>query len=120
MDLEAKVEGEFTYLKPLSKSIDATVSTDFKGRVIDLINQGNNFYILNLSRVDFIDSSGLSAMISILKTLTLNNGDMVICEIQKPVLNLLNLTRMNNVFKICPNEKEGLEFLTKKKKTNVT
>lgn len=118
MNLETKKDQEFIFLKPLDQSIDATVSTEFKGRVIDLINQGNNFFLLNLSQVDFIDSSGLGAMISILKTLYLNNGGIVLCELKKPVINLLNLTRMNNVFKICSTEKDGLESLINLKKTS--
>lgn len=111
MNLETKKAGEFVCLKPLNQNIDATASTEFKARVVDLINQGNNFFLLNLSQVDFVDSSGLGAMISILKTLTQNNGDIVLCEMKIPVQNLFNLTRMNSVFRICSNEKEGLESL---------
>lgn len=112
MNLEKKKSGEFVVLKPLDKNLDATNSAEFKGRVLDLIQQGNNFFILNLSAVDFVDSSGLGAMISILKTLTLNNGHLVLCELKNPVQNLLNVTRLTNVFKICSTESEGLESLT--------
>lgn len=116
MNLETKKNGEVIFVKLLSQNIDATVSSEFKGRMVDLINQGNNFFLLNLSQVNFIDSSGLGAMISVLKVVTLNNGNIVLCELKTPVENLLKLTRMNNVFKICANEKEGLEFLINIKK----
>lgn len=111
MHLEVKKTGELMVLKPMSQNIDALVSNEFKGRVLDLISQGNNYFVLNLSEVKFIDSSGLGAMISILKTITLNNGDIVICELTNPVQNLLTLTRMNSIFKMCASEKEGLESL---------
>jgi anti-sigma B factor antagonist len=111
MDLETKKSDDIVFLKPLKQNIDATASTQFKARVMDLINQGNNFFLLNLSDVEFVDSSGLGAMISILKTLKLNNGDIVLCNLNMAVLNLFNLTRMNNVFNIRSNEKEGLEAL---------
>jgi len=117
MNLETKEVEGFIFLKPLKQNIDVTVSTEFKAKIVDLINQDNNFFLLNLSQVDFVDSSGLGAMISILKMLTLNNGDIVLCELQDPVLNLFTLTRMNNVFKICSSEKEGLESLVKTKKS---
>ncbi len=113
MNIETRKEGEIVFVKPLSKNIDASVCTDFKGRVVDLINQGNNFLLLNLSLVDFIDSSGLGAIISILKTLKLSNGKIVICDMKNPVLNLFKLTRLDHVFEICSNEKEGLALLTK-------
>ncbi len=116
MDLEIKKTPEFVILKPISSSIDATVSTDFKGRVMDLINQGNNFFLLDMSQVDFVDSSGLGALISILKAISLNNGEIVLFELKVPVKNLFDLTRMNSVFKICSSEREGLEFLSNAKK----
>lgn len=112
MNIETKKNGRLICVKLLSQNIDATVSNEFKGRMNDLIQQGNNFFILNLSQVKFIDSSGLGALISILKTLTLNNGDIVLCELNGPVQSLLKITRMENIFKICPNEEEGTQFLT--------
>lgn len=111
MNLETKKTGEFVFLKPIKQNIDATASNEFKSRVMGLINQGNIFFLLNLSQVDFVDSSGLGAMISILKSLKLNNGDIVLCEVNPAILNLFKLTRMNNIFKICSTEKEGLEAL---------
>lgn len=116
MDLETKKSDDLVFLKPLKQNIDATASTQFKARVMDLINQGNNFFLLDLSEVEFVDSSGLGAMISILKTLKLNNGDIVLCDLNSAVLNLFNLTRMNNVFKICKDEKEGLQALVEIRK----
>lgn len=116
MNLETKKAGEFIFLKPLKQNIDATASTEFKARVVDLINQGNNFFLLDLSQVDFVDSSGLGALISILKSLTINNGNIVLCGLNTPVLNLFSLTRMNSVFKICSNEAEGLKSLIETKK----
>jgi anti-sigma B factor antagonist len=115
MNFESKKEGDIILVKPLSKKIDAASSKEFKGSMVDLINQGNNFCLLNLSQVDFIDSSGLGAIISILKNLRLNKGNIVICEIKAPVLNLLKLTRMDQVFDICSNEKDGLALLINSK-----
>jgi anti-sigma B factor antagonist len=111
IDLETKKMGHCMLLKPLNKSIDSTVSTDFKSRVVDLIKQGNNHFLLNLSNVNFVDSSGLGAMISIMKTLALNNGKIVFCQINDPVMNLLDMTSMNKIFKICSDETAGMEIL---------
>lgn len=115
MNLEVKTEGRIVYVKPITKNLDASVSTDFKAKVMDLINQGNTRLLLDLSQVDFIDSSGLDALISILKNLSLNNGNIVICEIKSPILNLFKLTRMDQVFKIYPHENEAVAFLMHEK-----
>lgn len=120
MDLETKKKGEVIFLKPLCKNIDVTCTTDFKARIIDLIHQGNNFFLLNLSEVDFMDSSGLGAVITILKTLTLNNGDIVLCGLQTPISSLFKLTRMDRVFQIYPNQEEAYTQLMNKKNSLCT
>lgn len=119
MNFEEKKDGDILILKPISRNIDVTVSTEIKGKFVDLINRGNNFFILTLSQVEFVDSSGLGALISILKTIALNNGDMVLCELNNPVMSLLKLTRMTNIFKICPTEQEGIQLLSTLRQTHV-
>jgi len=47
-----------------------------------LITNGNKRIVLNLSNVDCTDSSGLGAIVSILKQLT-DRGGLVLCEIKE-------------------------------------
>lgn len=115
MDLETRKSGEVLIIKPLSKNIDVTVSNYFKGIVIDLINQGNSQFLIDFSAVTFIDSSGLGSLISILKNVSYNNGNIALCNVQNTVMNMFNLTRMNMVFKIFPTEKEAFDYLMKSK-----
>lgn len=113
MDLETRKKGNVIFLKILDKSLDATISANFKGRVMDLINQGTNTFILNLSNVDFIDSSGLGSIISILKNLTLNNGNLILCGANSPVVNLLSMTQLDRVLQVYPNEEEAINSINK-------
>lgn len=103
------VEG-VSIVKPLSARIDASVSTEFKGRLIDLINNGNTLIIINLNNVNFIDSSGLGIMISIFKILK-EKGKLAFCEIKSPVMQLFALTRTDKIFKIYNLESEALKAL---------
>ncbi len=115
MQLEDKKIGNVLIVKPLEKRIDASSATDFKGKMVDWVNGGNNRIVLNLSLVDFIDSSGLGAIVSSLKTIG-NNGDLVICGVRDTVMSLFRLTRMNRVFQIFVSEEEALSALANTKK----
>ena len=112
MDMEEKKIGDILVVLPREKRIDASVSTGFKGKMVDWINQGNRRIILDLSHVDFIDSSGLGAIISSLKTIG-SDGDLVICGVRETVMGLFRLTRMNRVFQIFTDESEAIEALSK-------
>jgi len=112
MEIEERKVGNVLVVLPREKRIDASVSTGFKGRMVDWINQGNRHIVLDLSEVDFIDSSGLGAIVSSLKTLG-NDGDLVICGIRETVMGLFKITRMNRVFQIFATESEAIEALSR-------
>lgn len=112
MQIEDVRIGNILIVTPIEKRIDASVATEFKGRMVDWINAGNTRIVLDLSNVDFIDSSGLGAIVSILKTIG-NNGDLVISGIKETVMGLFHLTRMNRVFQIFPSREEAIRALSK-------
>ncbi|MBN1103402.1 MAG: STAS domain-containing protein [Deltaproteobacteria bacterium] len=111
MEISCSAVGDVLVVVPEEKRIDAYSAPDFKGRMVDWINSGHTRLILDLSCVEFIDSSGLGAMVSTLKTIG-NRGDLVICGVQKAVMNLFQLTRMNRVFRIFPSREEALTSLS--------
>lgn len=114
MQLEEKKSGEILIVKPLEKRIDASSATDFKGKMVDWISSGHNRIVLNLSMVDFIDSSGLGAIVSSLKTIG-NNGNLVISGLRETVMSLFRLTRMNQVFQIFSSEEDAVKALSSSK-----
>lgn len=110
MEIQSAKIDEVTIIKPLAKRIDASVATEFKGKIVDTINAGNFRIVLDLSNVAFIDSSGLGAIISSLKTIG-GNGDLVICGMNETVMGLFKLTRMNLVFRIFSTQPEAIQAL---------
>lgn len=113
MDIETKKEGNILCIKPLGNSINASTCAGLKNKFLDQISQGHKAILLNLSHIDFIDSTGLGVIISLLKTVAQNKGFLAICEVKAPINDLFALTRLNNIFQMCPNENEGVQSLTK-------
>jgi anti-sigma B factor antagonist len=107
MQIEDKRMGNILVVRPLDARIDASSAPDFKGRMLDWIQEGNASILLDLSEVDFIDSSGLGAIVSSLKAVG-HEGDLVICGVRETVMSLFRLTRMNRVFQIFASEQEAL------------
>jgi len=97
----------------LEKRIDAATATEFKEKMSNWIGAGNKRIVLNLTEVDFIDSSGLGAIVSSLKKIG-TEGDLVICAVKETVMSLFRLTRMNRVFDIFPSEDEAVRSLSGK------
>ena len=102
-----KTVGPVTVLTPRENRIDASVATAFKGQIVDFTNRGTSTIALDLGGVDFMDSSGLTAIISSLKTVNLSGGKMVVCNLTPNVLKLFKLTKLDKVFQVYPDENKA-------------
>ncbi len=122
MDFETQNVDNILLVKPLEKRIDASTSTAFKAGITDFILKGDKFLLLNFDKVEFVDSSGLGSLISILKTLASTKGNMALCRVNSSIFNLFSVTRMDKIFFIAKSESEAKDFLEdwrKKKWMNI-
>lgn len=65
-----------------------------------IIEAGHGKLILDLAGVSFMDSSGLSVLISAYKSIRAKGGDMVLLGLTPTVQSLIELTRLQQVFEI--------------------
>lgn len=107
MQIEDRREGEVLIVKPMEASLDAYAATSFRERMADHILQGNRHIVLDLTEVNFLDSTGLGAIVSSLKRLE-GNGTMVICHANEMVMDVFRLTRMDRVFPIVGTSDEAV------------
>ncbi len=111
MDLKDRKQGDILIIKPMGERLDASVATDFKKKMADFIDAGNEVIVLNMSEVKFIDSSGLGAFISLLKRIG-QKGELVVCGMRASILSLFHMTRLNNVVRIYSREEEAVSDLS--------
>ena len=89
------------------KRLDASAAPAFRQAVLKVIDSGENRLVLDLAGVEFVDSSGLGAMVAILKSLG-GRGAMAVCNASTGVLGLFRLTRMDKVFSIVASRDEAV------------
>ncbi|MDX1671822.1 MAG: STAS domain-containing protein [Balneolaceae bacterium] len=70
----------------------------FRDDLHSLIDQGKTNVVVDLSKVKFINSSGLGILIGGLTTMRNADGDLVICGADKKIRNLLMVTQLISVF----------------------
>ena len=81
--------------------IDAAIATRFKDRLREIVLRGRKPVRLDMRRVDFMDSSGLGAMIAVRKALP-ESLPLVLEGLTPNVERVFRLTRMDSVFEIRP------------------
>jgi anti-sigma B factor antagonist len=111
MQIEVASEGGATIVRPAGDRLDIEVAADFRTMLLSLIEQGNRHLVIDMKAVTFIDSSGLGALVSALKTLkrTSGSGDVRLARVQPPVISLLEIIRLNRVFTSYPSVEQAIQ-----------
>jgi anti-sigma B factor antagonist len=100
MWIHVEQTGAATIVRPVTERLDVEVAAIFRSELLSLIDQGRRHLVVDLHHVLFIDSSGLGALVSALKTIKRSSsaGDVRLARPQAPVLSLLDIIRLNRVF----------------------
>jgi len=69
--------------------------------------------LLDLSKVRFVDSSGLGSILAILKRIRAQGGEMAACGMAKPVKVLFDLVRLDRVLVSHDDRESAIAFLNK-------
>lgn len=108
MNLNLETINGFNVLIIKEERIDAHNSAELKDYLLKMIENGKIRILINLGDVRFIDSSGLGALLSGNKQTALKSGKLALINIQKQVLSMFELTRLNRVFEIYADMNEAL------------
>lgn len=92
-------------ITPTSKRLDASVAVDFRSKALAIIEVSHLPLVLDLAQVEFIDSSGLGVFVSLMKAV---DGRIALCNVGKPVMQLVTLTRMDKILAIVTDEAAAL------------
>lgn len=108
MTLNETAHGDVLLVTVEEPRIDAARAPAFKAAMAERIDGGHVRLILDLSKVDFVDSSGLGAIVSCLKRIG-PRGSLAIVGAHGAVAKLFKLTRMDRVFPMHANVDEALK-----------
>jgi anti-sigma B factor antagonist len=112
MEITLDRVGEVTIATVPVTELDASNAGDFKRDVAPLLEDSTRV-VLDLSRLRFVDSSGLGAFISCLRKVNARGGDLKLCGMSRQVRAVFELVRMHRVFEICGTREEAVrQFAT--------
>jgi anti-sigma B factor antagonist len=88
---------------------NAIIAEQVKEEMKALFSSPNTKLILDLSGIQFIDSSGFGVFLSIMKTANNNYGFFKISNITEEVMELFKLLQLHNVFEIYNKREDALK-----------
>jgi anti-sigma B factor antagonist len=79
---------------------NSLISDPVKETLLSYYYKPNTKLILNLEGIKFIDSSGFSVFLVVMKAANNNFGDFKICNISPEVKELFQVLQLHNIFEI--------------------
>jgi anti-sigma B factor antagonist len=111
MTFEEAKAGDILVLTLTASRLAADVAAAFKQGLAGYVAQDNKKIVLDMSRVSFVDSTALGALIGVLK-LVGSDGELVMSSLHPNVASMFKLTRMNKVFRIFDNRDDAISALS--------
>jgi anti-sigma B factor antagonist len=99
MQLNTETSGQDLIIIVAAARIDAVQAIAFKEKFRAAVASSAGRVVLDLSSVNFIDSSGLGALVASMKILG-SSRKLELCALQDNVEKVFRLTRLDSVFKV--------------------
>ncbi len=92
-------------------NLNSLIAPNLKSEFVFLRNEGVQNLILDLSEVKYVDSSGLSAILTA-NRLWKDYGAFVICGVNAPsVQRLIKISRLDTILAVMPTRSEAVDYV---------
>lgn len=102
MNIETTIRPDGVAVLVAEGRINLVTATAVRREVQRVVDEGHARLALDLSRVEFIDSSGLGALVSGLKTARTAGGDLRLVAATEQVAGVLRLTNLDRILRVYP------------------
>lgn len=111
MKFSVNKQEKYTVLSLEEETLNTMLAPSLKSEFVILRNEGVRNLILDLSNTSFVDSSGLSAILTA-NRLWANDGSFILTGIEhENVKKLIAISRLDTVLTIIPTVQESIDYV---------
>jgi len=99
MQIKEQIEGDVVVLSLRGNLMGEPETSEFRDKIKDLVRDGFLKIVLDVSKIKWLNSSGLGALISALATVNNGGGDMRLANVTEKIKSLFMITQLIKVFK---------------------
>ena len=107
MEIIVEKMGDVAVVVVLDSELNSNNAPEFK-RVVVPVLETNTKLVIDLSRLRFIDSSGIGVLLFCLQQMTAKKGNLKLCGLSKRVREVVELVRMDRIVDIAESKEEAV------------
>ena len=111
MNFTTKKYDNYSLVTVITDKLDALLSPELKADFVLINKEGVKNILLDLSKVKYCDSSGLSALLIGNRVCKESKGSFIVCGIQPMVEKLLKISQLDSIITTTPTLPEAIDFL---------
>lgn len=108
MDFSTDTQGDVQVIH-IPDRLTSDTSDVLKKMLKEFVDNGRYKIVMDLEKTDYMDSSGLGAIVSKIAATRSKNGDIRLANPKKYVINLLELTHIDQIIKIFNSREEAVK-----------
>lgn len=89
--------------------VDLATAPALKDRLLELVSEGKTEIVVDLSNTDFLDSTGLGAVVAAYKRVRAHEGHMRLVATSARVKRVFEITNLDRVVPICATVDEACQ-----------
>lgn len=97
LSMSTRALGDHTVLE-VGGEVDVYTAPRLRERLVELVEQGARHVVVDLSRVEFLDSTGLGVLVGALKRLRAAGGTLGLVCAHERLLKIFRITALDRVF----------------------
>ena len=109
MNISTTMINGYTKIAIEAERLDVANMAEMKVGILERIDESDPKVVIDLSAVNFLDSSGLSVLIGIFKHLNTLNGELKLCGLREQPNELMQITQLYNVFAVVDSCEQAVQ-----------
>ncbi len=110
LSLDHRTESNFTVLE-VGGEVDVYTAPKLREKLVELVSDGHYRIMVDMTKVEFLDSTGLGVLVGGLKRVRSHDGTLGLVCNQERILKIFRITGLTKVFPIYDSLDEALQDL---------
>ncbi len=102
---------KFNLIQLEEEKLDSTIAPVLKTEMVTFNAEGVRNIILDLTKVKYIDSSGLSSILVSNRLCNNDNGMLVLSNVSEHVMKMIKISQLDSVLNILPTNEEAVDAI---------
>ena len=107
LTMNSRTPNETTCFLDIEGEVDVYTSPHLKHDLVLMAERGVKYVVINLSKVEYLDSTGLGVLIGGLKRMREAGGNLSLVGPGMRILRIFEITGLNKIFDIYATEEEA-------------